>query len=404
MAIVSDEMSGQPLAWKIRKVARYLRIYGLRSTSAKVRSQYHMDSRLAEQHDSNYDNAQCSDSNSPSRTVAIVGCGKFAYSVIASHLSREHPAFLRATLDVNLNRAASLCAAYGGLYATTQLERLLSDPKIDLVYIASNHASHADYAVKFIDAGKAVHIEKPHAVRRDQLAKLEEQMNRSPAVPVFLGFNRPRSRHFEAISSALAREAGPIAVNWFIAGHQIADDHWYFSPEEGGRVLGNLCHWLDFSLRLVGADSMFPCTLIPSSQPGASSDFALTLHCQDGSLVTIAFSAKGHAFEGVREVLNVHRGSTLALLRDFEETRINRGHQRTALYRSRHRDHGHKANVLNSFHQSKVGRGSNASYVHNSGMLALSAKEALDTGLPVTMTGKVSARRPRSTDDRGRAS
>ena len=31
-----------------------------------------------------------------------------------------------------------------------------------------------------------------------------------------------------------------MMISWFIAGHNIDSDHWYFNPKEGGRVLGNL--------------------------------------------------------------------------------------------------------------------------------------------------------------------
>ena len=69
---------------------------------------------------------------------------------------------------------------------------LFDDDSVELVYIASNHASHADYAVRFISAGKNVHIEKPHVVSNEQLIILFGNAVH-PASNVFLGFNRPRS-------------------------------------------------------------------------------------------------------------------------------------------------------------------------------------------------------------------
>jgi len=174
---------------------------------------------------------------------------------------------------------------------------------------------------------------------------------------------------------------------WFIAGHMIPEGHWYFSESEGGRVLGNLCHWLDASMQLVGEERMFPCTVIPSSRPESKSDFALTIACADGSLVTISFSAKGETFEGVREVLNAHRGDCLILLRDFEETRIHVG-PRKRVHRTRFRDHGHAANILNSYRRGVV-RGADIgepmSYVLNSGWLAIAARQALESGEAVTL-------------------
>lgn len=378
------DLMDQSLAWRLRKVARYVSLYGPSATIVKVRSQYHMN-RSTGWRGPSYTNAQVS-AEDDDRTVAIVGCGKFAYSVIAHHMHHHRSQFLRWSLDVDRPKARSLTDRYGGTFATDQVAHIINDPAVDLVYISSNHASHAQYAAEFIAAGKAVHIEKPHAVTIDQLRHLTTAMRDYPEVPVFLGFNRPRSRHFNLAAHALGSEPGPIMINWFIAGHEIAADHWYFAAEEGGRVLGNLCHWLDLSLQLVGSEGMFPCTIVPSSPPGSDNNFVLTIQCADGSLVAITFSAKGHTFEGVRELMNGHRGSTLAVLRDFKETRIEAGSSRK-VYRSQYRDHGHRANILNSYVHRTENIGECLDYIWQSGALALAAREALETGRTTHLDG-----------------
>ena len=58
---------------------------------------------------------------------------------------------------------------YRADYYTTNADDVINDPHIDLIYIVSNHASHAEYAIAAIKQGKAVHIEKPHVVNEDQL-------------------------------------------------------------------------------------------------------------------------------------------------------------------------------------------------------------------------------------------
>lgn len=186
-----------------------------------------------------------------------------------------------------------------------------------------------------------------------------------------------------AIAESLADESGPTTLNWFIAGHEIDDSHWYFAPEEGGRVLGNMCHWLDASISLLGREAFFPCTIRPASRPGSRNDFALAIECSDGSLVSIAFSAKGHTFEGVREVLNGQRGSSLFMMRDFKETRIEAGQSRSRL-RTAYRSHGHKENVDHSYNALRDGAsgpaGEEPIAVLASGLLSLAARRALDTG------------------------
>lgn len=387
-----------PLSWRLRKAGRYVRVFGPSATVAKIRAQYHFRRSASDGfvRRGRMTNTRCLDPDDPSRQVAIVGCGKFAYSVVARHLAQFDRDYLRATFDIDARRALSLCRAYKGAYATDVFDTVLDDEAVTAVFIASNHASHAPYAIASIERGKGVHIEKPQAVTIDQLDRLVHAMVSNPAVPVVMGYNRPRSPHFHRVERALGAESGPTTLNWFIAGHAIDDSHWYFSPEEGGRVLGNMCHWLDASIALIGLDPFFPCKIRPASPPDGRNDFILGIECSDGSLVSIAFSAKGHTFEGVREVLNAQRGSTLAMMRDFEETRIEAGMSRSRL-RTAFRSHGHSENVKNSYlalcGAEGEGQASTPRAVLASGLLTLAAREALESGrtVEVELPGSVSA-------------
>ena len=94
-----------------------------------------------------------------------------------------------------------MCHFYKGDYVTTSLQKILDDSQIKIVYICSNHSSHADYAIKCIEAGKDVHIEKPHVTTINQLNRLSEAIKSHPSVKVYLGFNRPKSNLFNMLIS-----------------------------------------------------------------------------------------------------------------------------------------------------------------------------------------------------------
>ena len=138
------------------------------------------------------------------------------------------------------------------------------------------------------------------------------------------------------------KKKAPLWSTWFIAGHAIEEGHWYFDDAEGGRILGNLCHWSDLTLEIVGLDKAFPCRIVPCSPQGAKSDFVTSIEFADGSMAALTFSAKGHTFEGVREILNLHRGDLLAEIKDFKSVSIVRGAFRRPLQKlvSRPRSQG----------------------------------------------------------------
>ncbi len=374
------DYTNAPVAFRILKALRYVRLYGPRRTLVKIKGQYHMKKRPNPL-------PQMSTGFAANAKIGIIGCGNYAYSNIAYYLHKNHGRVIRAAMDVDINKAASLFEAYHLNYYTDDPSKIIEDPEIKLVFVASNHRSHAEYAIDSINADKHVHIEKPHVVSRDQLNRLMAAMRKRPEICVFLGFNRPRSKLFNALQSTLHDQSGPLMINWFIAGHEIPADHWYFDEKEGGRVLGNLCHWTDLTLHLVSLERSFPCTIVPSTPQNADSDFVVSMMFQDRSCATITFSAKGHTFEGVREVLNLHKGDVLANLTDFQSLGMDVV-QRRRRKRSIFRDHGHEANIMNSYAclEDSGSVGEEPYYIEATAMFFLAIKEAIDTGAPVTLT------------------
>lgn len=359
-----------PLVFKLRKVARYTRLYGPGRTLAKVRGQYHMRARKP---------PKLRSSGRHDAHVGIIGCGNFAFSHIAYFLTRRHGPVIRGVMDIEEARAASLGRRYRAHYATTDADRIIEDPAIDLVYIASNHASHAEYAVRALRAGKKVHVEKPHVVTREQLVRLVQAMEEC-GQPVRLGFNRPESRLGREISELMAAQEGAAMLNWFVAGHDIPPGHWYYRDEEGGRVLGNLCHWTDFVLRMIPAEGRFPVEIHPVRAEQSDADIAVSYRFADGSIAAITFSAKGHAFEGVRERLSVHKGDLLLSLADFHDLRAE---VREKVQRSKltFRDHGHSDAILRSYAMSARGGGRpglSPADVWETADLFLTTREALE--------------------------
>ena len=375
---MADDYTQFPLSYKLRKALRYFELYGPSRTLIKIGSQYHMRSvggPLAQ----TWINPRAPREHFGD--IGIIGCGNFAYSTIAYYCNRRRAGNIRAVYDPVGARAVSLCRQYKAMYAAASPDEILQDARIRLVFIASNHASHAEYAMRALEADKAVHIEKPHVVSQSQLERLLQTVHSTGNHKIFLGFNRPRSPHFNKIIEIMRKQPGPAMINWFVAGHAINDSHWYFSEQEGGRVLGNLCHWTDLSLRMVGMDKALPIVVVSGAAVSSKSDFALTFTFGDGSVASITFSAKGHTFDGVREYLNVHKGDALITMRDFHETSIDIGSSRRR-FKTLFREHGHKANINNSIDSNNYEPMESTIL---SARLFLAAKQAVDQKSAITV-------------------
>ncbi len=366
-----------PLSFKIRKALRYISLYGILRTLIKIQGQYHMRR--------NYQVLPRMDTlPRRSQHVGLIGCGNFAYSSIAYYLNRNHGNVIRAAMDIDINRAASLYEKYRLSYYTDDSERIIKDPDIDVIFIASNHASHAEYAIQALKQGKNVHIEKPHVVNEDQLNRLCAAMATSSG-RVWLGFNRPGSAIGKVIKAALDTQSGIGVQNWFVAGHALEGDHWYFREDEGGRVLGNLCHWTDFVYQMVDADCRFPIAIHPTRGTQSDSNICVSYVFGDGSIAAITFSAMGHTFEGVRERYSAHRGNVLISMDDFKSVVVEDADKKQ-IYRNAFREHGHESNIMASYHGAagKTG-GCTRQYVWETGYLFLKTREALEADAKVVI-------------------
>ena len=121
---------------------------------------------------------------------------------------------------------------------------LLALPSVDTVFILSRHDSHAELAAEALRAGKHVFVEKPLALSEDGLDLVTDALAESDG-QLWVGFNR---RHSEAVTrakQALGSTGGPLVANYRVNAGRLPESHWYKDRRQGGRLLGEVCHFID---------------------------------------------------------------------------------------------------------------------------------------------------------------
>ncbi|MCZ7560478.1 MAG: Gfo/Idh/MocA family oxidoreductase [Burkholderiaceae bacterium] len=188
------------------KLARFARIYGPRRALVKALGRLRIGRRLT----------WPAKRSRPG--IAVIGCGQFGFSTIA-HFAGER-ARIVSCYDTDASSAVTLSRMYGARAVSTVATEMFSDPEIDCVYIASNHASHSDYAIAALAAGKRVYIEKPVVVSHEQLANLVAA-ERALGGQVFAGYNRPFSGAIRELHACLVKPIGPLTLSCFVSGHRL---------------------------------------------------------------------------------------------------------------------------------------------------------------------------------------
>lgn len=273
--------------------------------------------------------------------VAVVGAGNFATRVLIPALA-ETDARLR--LIASRGGLSSVLAGrkFGFEATTTNLERVWDDADAEVVFVATPHETHADVAVAAIEAGKHVWLEKPVAIDRAGLDRIEAAAANATGL-VMVGFNR----RFAPTMVELAEETrgrGPLSMVYTVNAGALPRDHWLNDPARGGgRLVGEACHFVDALRFIAGA------AIISSSAVRIGDGGTLTFGFADGSVGTVHYFTSGHS-SVAKERLEVFGGGRIWQLDNFRSVRTAGGNfdpvgMLKRLGRSQVQDKGHAAAV-----------------------------------------------------------
>jgi predicted dehydrogenase/threonine dehydrogenase-like Zn-dependent dehydrogenase len=277
--------------------------------------------------------------------VSCIGAGSFARAVLIPALRKTRGVALHSVATASGVASESARRLFGFSRAVPTAE-LLQDKDADAVFILSRHNSHALYVVAALANQKPVLVEKPLAISRTQLEEIlcayqaEKDNGLSPFLMV--GYNRRFAPFTVKLKQFFARRAEPMVMQIRVNAGHIPHDHWtQQNSSGGGRILGELCHFVDWARCVVDRDIIsVAASALPDGTRYKRDNAVATLRFQDGSIATIAYLANGdrsvpkEQFEVFCEgkVGRIHDFCTLELARDGKtrrtKARRDKGHER----------------------------------------------------------------------------
>lgn len=258
--------------------------------------------------------------------IGLVGASSFAKGMHLPNLEampdRVH---LQAVMSRTGLNAQATAKQFGAAYATTDLGRLLADPEVDALLVATRHDRHASEVLAGLNAGKHVLVEKPLALSRQELDAIAAFYRANPAGPVLLtGFNRRFSPCLKRMYALLAERSGPMIINYRMNAGHMPTDSWVHGPEGGGRNLGEACHIYDLFTALTGARavSVSAQAITPSSgYYGCTDNFVATVKFDDGSVASLTYTALGSKSHP-KERMEVYVDGKVLLLDDYKSLEV----------------------------------------------------------------------------------
>jgi predicted dehydrogenase/threonine dehydrogenase-like Zn-dependent dehydrogenase len=254
--------------------------------------------------------------------IGFIGAGAFARTVLI-------PAFREAGFDrlVSVASASGLSAQRmaeraGFEKAVSAAESPIDDPEVSIVVIATPHESHGKLVSLALRAGKHVFCEKPLALSFDELDEIEAAHRQGGGI-LFVGFNRRYSEPILRLRQHFAVTVEPVVINYRVSAGTIDSKHWYHDRRQGGRLLGEICHFIDTCSALASSDAT-EVRVIGSGRGERmlAEDFVVALRYPNGSLASIVYAKGGHV-STEKERIEMFGGGRSGVILDFDSLVID---------------------------------------------------------------------------------
>jgi predicted dehydrogenase/threonine dehydrogenase-like Zn-dependent dehydrogenase len=250
--------------------------------------------------------------------IGFIGAGSFAQKfLIPFAQQRGELVSVATTRGVT---AKSVCDKFGFGSHTTDAHDILSDPRINTVFIATRHDTHAAFAAAALQVGKNVFVEKPLALGEDELTQVLESAIQHSDCRLMVGYNRRFSPLARRAREVFQHVPGPLLINYRVNAGFLPKEHWTQSEQGGGRILGEVCHFVDLMQFLTGSEptGVYAASVsADNAQMPDQDNVVIALRFRNGSVGQISYIACGDKLLS-KERIEIFGGGQSFVIDDFK--------------------------------------------------------------------------------------
>jgi predicted dehydrogenase/threonine dehydrogenase-like Zn-dependent dehydrogenase len=290
----------------------------------------------------NHDRATASDK---SIRLGLLGAGGFATGTLLPVIKRVDDVEMIVAGAANGSHARHAASKFGFRSSTTDEREILDNPSVNTVVIATRHHLHAGQVIAALKSGKHVFCEKPLCLNEAELSEIAATHDALTSTQLLLmvGFNRRFAPLALRMKTFLQAVREPLALHYRVNAGFLAADHWLNDPQQGGgRILGEVCHFVDFLCFLTDSCAVEVETRsLPNPGHYSSDNVLCSLRFANGSRGTISYLANGDKSYS-KERIEVFGGGSVAVLEDFRRLELVRGGKKNVSRSLLRQDKGHR--------------------------------------------------------------
>jgi predicted dehydrogenase/threonine dehydrogenase-like Zn-dependent dehydrogenase len=257
--------------------------------------------------------------------LGVIGAGGYVPAMLLPHFKTEGVE-LRAIMTASGISAHDVGKRFGFANAVSSADEVLDDAGVNLIVVGTRHDLHAELARKALERNKHVFVEKPLALDDEQLDAVLEAAGSSTG-RLMVGFNRRFSPLALRAKEFFDGRDTPLSMLYRVNAGHIPKEHWTQNADEGGgRIVGEVCHFIDLMQFLTGAPpvSVFAESISAKSSKIVDSDSVfITLRFADGSNGAVAYLSEGD--KGLaKERLEIFGAGRVFVLDDFRRATLSK--------------------------------------------------------------------------------
>ena len=259
--------------------------------------------------------------------AGFIGAGNYASSMLLPHLARMANVHLAHVATARSLSVANAQRRFGFTAASTDAQAVLGDESLDAIFIVTRHHTHADLVCRALETGKAVFVEKPLALTRDELDRIVDVVDNTGNDRLMVGFNRRFAPLLVQAKSRFGQPAGGSVTRYLVNAGRLDAGSWYRNEElEGSRFTGEGGHFIDTLSWWAGS---LP-EEVYAARGAGHDDVQVTVRFRSGSIGTITYVTTGNP-RYPKETLDAAAGGRSARLDNFLKATVWTGRRRSTM-------------------------------------------------------------------------
>lgn len=248
--------------------------------------------------------------SSNTNKISFIGAGNFTNSVLLPIIYKNKDIILNKIFSPSGVSSSITAQKFKFRYSTNDLNSIFNSK--DIIFITSDHKSHGKLFLKSINNHHHTYIEKPLCTNLEDLILIKNKINKSINKIVYVGYNRRFSKFTKKIQSLIGNSK--IFINYDINAGETDINHWTSQDDQGGRLIGEICHFVDYCSYLSGSNiKSWTC----SHHNNLNDNLTISLIFENGSSANINYITSG-CDSYPKEDIKIHFDKKIINLIDFK--------------------------------------------------------------------------------------